>query len=125
MSAPEEVQQEELGSIFEGLRKPENSRLIQTLKVLLLVILYAFVILVTVTAFFFFDYTRQLPQILDQYKGDMINPVTQPYFVLFVLGLLTLTAGTFFLLRKKWALAVYVLVVGHLICFILSVRIAT
>lgn len=125
MQDPGAAEQEDLGSIFAGLRKPENRRLVQTLKVLLLVILYAFEALVTVTAFFFFDYTRKLPKIAALYPGQMINPVTQPYFILFVLGLLTLLTGTFFLLRKKSAFAVYILLLGDLICFILSVRIAT
>ena len=123
MIQEEETQQEELGSIFAGLKKPENKRLLGALKILLLVILFAFAILVTTTAFFFFDYFRKLPNIVEVYKGSMINEVTQPYFVLLVLGLLTLVTGTFLLIRKKTALAIYVLVAGDLICFILSVRI--
>lgn len=121
--AQQEIQQEELGSIFEGLKQPENSKLRRAMKVLLLVILYAFALLVTITAFFFFDYMRKLPNIQEVYEGRMLNPVTQPYFVLLALGAATLLTGTFFLARKKAALAVYVLLVGDLICFILSVRI--
>lgn len=123
MTNGEDLQQEELGSIFEGLKKPENSRLLLALKVLLLVILFAFALLVTTAAYFFFDYFRKLPHVIDVYKGSSINEVTQPYFALLMLGLATLTGGIFFLLRKKTALAVYVLLVGDLICFILSIRI--
>ncbi len=39
MKKEEQTEQEELGSIFAGLKKPENSRLLLALKVLLLVIL--------------------------------------------------------------------------------------
>lgn len=119
----EETPQEELGSVFAGLKKPENDKLLRALKLLLLVILFAFVLLVTTTAFFFFDYFRKLPNIVEVYNGAIINPVTRPYFILLMLGLLTLVTGTFLLVRKKSAWATYVLVVGDLICFILSVRI--
>jgi hypothetical protein len=119
----EETPQEELGSVFAGLKKPENGKLLRALKLLMLVILFAFVLLVTTTAFFFFDYFRKLPNIVEVYNGNMINPVTRPYFILLMLGLLTLVTGTFFLIRKKSAWATYVLIVGDLICFILSVRI--
>lgn len=123
MMQEEETRQEELGSIFAGLKKPENKRLLGALKILLLVILFAFAILVTTTAFFFFDYFRKLPNIIEIYKGSSINEVTRPYFVLLVLGLLTLVTGTFLLIRKKTALAIYILLAGDLVCFILSVRI--
>lgn len=123
MMQEEETRQEELGSIFAGLKKPENKRLLGALKILLLVILFAFAILVTTTAFFFFDYFRKLPNIIEVYKGSSINEVTRPYFVLLVLGLLTLVTGTFLLIRKKTALAIYILLAGDLVCFILSVRI--
>lgn len=122
MKQEEQTEQEELGSIFAGLKKPENSRLLLTLKVLLLVILFAFALIVTVTALFFWDYFRKQAIFIAPDNGGLVSPATQPYMILSALGLTTLLSGIFFLVRKKTALAVYVMLVGDLICFILSAR---
>jgi hypothetical protein len=107
-------------SVFDDIELPGESSKLKFFKVFFLGLLILISLFFCIAGAYFFYITSRLPNVVEIYKGNLINEFTIPLLIISIGGLITLSSGIFFLFLKRFKSSIWALLIGNLITFVFS-----